>query len=276
MARKPKNTPAPDVQHVIPVHEILKKLHTLGYFGALPWAKAKTIRGEDLAKAIKAYQAFNGLEPTGTVGPKTAHRIDRRRCGLPDFNLTAAGSVCKWPMAKIAYYHDMKLPGLTQEQVTEAYSIAFSQWAEVCNIEPVRADGPHTANIYARSGVGKQNGLDNRGGTLAWSEIPCGVAENIQLDQMFDEAEPWSFNMAVAVICHELGHALGLPHLGDGNLMAPYYDPNMTAPQKGDIEEIVKLYGKRTEKYPITKDAGLKIGGTIIINGRPYVLVPKT
>ncbi|NDC10566.1 MAG: hypothetical protein EBZ75_14750, partial [Oxalobacteraceae bacterium] len=132
------------------------------------------------------------------------------------------------------------------------------------------------ANIYARSGTGKKSGLDNKGGTLAWSELPCGVAENVQLDQMFDEAEDWSFNMAVAVICHELGHALGLPHLANGNLMAPYYDPNVTKPQDGDVAEIIKLYGKRTTAYPITKDAGLQIKGTIVINGRPYVLVPQT
>jgi hypothetical protein len=61
-----------------------------------------------------------------------------------------------------------------------------------------------------------------------------------------------------------------------GNLMAPYYDPNVTKPQEGDISEIINLYGKRTKAYPITKDAGLQINGTITINGRPYVLVPKT
>jgi hypothetical protein len=273
MARKPT---AQKSEHVIPTSEILNKLFTLGYFGDTTWAKVKKIDGKDLEQAIKAYQLFNGLDPTGTVGPKTAHRIARRRCGLPDFNLTTPGHVCKWPMAKIAYYQEIKFPGMSHEQVAEAYSIAFSQWAEVCNIDPQLADSPSKANIYARSGTGKKNGLDDRGGTLAWSELPCGVAENVQLDQMFDEAEAWSFNMAVAVICHELGHALGLPHLNDGNLMAPYYDPNVTAPQKGDIAEIVKLYGKRTKKYPITKDAGLKIGGAITINGRPYVLVPQT
>jgi hypothetical protein len=73
--------------------------------------------------------------------------------------------------------------------------------------------------------------------------------------------------MAVSVICHELGHALGLPHLNAGNLMAPYYDPDVTAPQKGDIEEIVKLYGKRTQPYAITKDASPQIAGSILING---------
>lgn len=277
MARKPKKTAAEPQSPVLPVKEVLKKLFDLGYFGTTSWAKVKTIKGRDLENAIKAYQEFNGLTPTGTTDARTAHRINKRRCGLPDFNITAAGSgPCKWPMKKIAYFHEICMPGINDEQIAEAYDIAFSQWAAVCDLEPVRVDSHDKANIYARSGVGRANGLDDRGGTLAWSELPCGVAENIQLDQMFDEAEAWSFNMAVAVICHELGHALGLPHLNSGNLMAPYYDPNVTTPQKGDISEIVKLYGKRTTKYPITKNAGLKINGTVMINGRPYVLVPKT
>jgi len=263
-------------QNVIPVAEILKKLFDLGYFGAKSWAKVKTVRGAELSKAIKAYQKFNGIRATGVVEPKTAHRISRARCGLPDFNLTMGGHECRWPMRRITYYQEIRMPGLTAEQIHEAYAVAFSQWAEVCDIEPVLAASHKTANIYARSGMGRKHGLDNRGGKLAWSELPCGVDENIQLDQMYDEAEAWSFNMAVAVMCHELGHALGLPHLNDGNLMAPYYDPNVTAPQPGDIAEIVKVYGPRKEKYAITQDAAPHVHGTITINGRPYVLVPQT
>lgn len=264
-------------QHVLPVNEILRRLYDFGYFGAKSWSAARKTSGGELQKAISAYQRFHGLKPTGEVEPITAHKINHPRCGLPDFNITAPdGKPCKWPMEKISYYHRLTLPGLNDEQVAEAYDIAFSQWAEVCNIEPVRVDSHKMANIYARSGVGKKNGLDNRGGTLAWSELPCGVAENIQLDQMYDEAEEWTFNMAVAVICHELGHALGLPHLAAGNLMAPYYDPNVSAPRAGDIEEIVKLYGKRSTPYPITKDAAVSVHGTIVINGRPYQLVPKS
>lgn len=276
MARKPAAHKKTADKNVIPVAEILKKLYDLGYFGDKSWEKVKKIRGSELAKAIKAYQKFNGIEPTGIVEEKTAHRIARARCGLPDFNLTMGGHECKWPMKRITYYQELNLPGLTKNQIAEAYAIAFSQWAAVCDIEPILANSHKTANIYARSGMGRSNGLDNRGGTLAWSELPCGVNENIQLDQMYDEAEAWSFNMAVAVMCHELGHALGLPHLNDGNLMAPYYDPNVTSPQAGDIEEIVKVYGKRKEKYAITQDASPHVHGAIVINGRPYVLVPQT
>ena len=275
-ARKKKSDSKPKDVSVMPKKEVLRYLFGLGYFGSKPWTAVQKISDASLARAIKHYQKFNGLDQRGVVDDVTAHWISRRRCGLPDFGLTQRGRVCKWPMKEISYYHEIKMPGLTDGQVAEAYDVAFSQWAEVCDIEPKRVVAADQANIYARSGVGRAHNLDGRGGTLAWSELPCGVAPNVQLDQMFDEAEPWSFNMAVAVICHELGHALGLGHLNAGNLMAPYYDPNLTAPQDGDIEEMVKLYGKRKTRYAITKDAGLQIGGTLFINGRPFVLVPQT
>lgn len=270
MARTPPNP------HVIPTNEILQKLYGFGYFGTKTWKQVKNIKGADLTRAIREYQRFHGLEPDGKVDPATAHVLARRRCGLPDFNFSAGDKTCKWPHKNITYFPQITLPGITDEQARQAYDIAFSQWAAVCDIEPRRVEVATKANILARSGKGKNVGLDDRGGTLAWSELPCDVTANIQLDQMFDEAEDWSFNMAVAVICHELGHALGLPHLAKGNLMAPYYDPNVTEPQDGDVREIVELYGKRKKPLPLTSDAAVHLGGTIMINGKPYILVPKT
>lgn len=269
MARMPSN-------HVLPTTEILRKLFAFGYFGTKTWAQVRQIKGAELTRAVREYQRFHGLDPDGRVDETTAHVLERRRCGLPDFNFSAGDTDCKWPHKNITYLPKLILPGITTEQANQAYDIAFGQWARVCNIEPERVTDATKANILARSGKGKKNGLDARGGTLAWSELPCGVHENIQLDQMFDEAEAWSFNMAVAVICHELGHALGLPHLANGNLMAPYYDPNVTEPQDGDVREIQALYGKRKTPYSRLKDASVELGGTIIINGKPYVLVPKT
>ena len=260
---------------VLSTLEILKKLHAYGYFGAQPWSTTKKTSGKALECAVREYQKFNGLEPTGVVGERTAHVLSHRRCGLPDFNITGAGDVCKWPMRNITYYENLKLPGITAQQVRLAYDTAFAQWSAVCDIEPVRVDGQERANIFARSGSGRGVNLDDRGGTLAWSELPCGVAENVQLDQMYDEAEDWSFGMAVAVICHELGHALGLPHLSNGNLMAPYYDPNCSTPQKGDIAEMVKLYGKRKKAEQKKQVDAMQVMGTIMINGKPYMLVPQ-
>lgn len=256
--------------------ETLKWLVHLGYFPNKTWNDVKNLNAAGLEKAVKQFQKFNNLAVTGHVDELTAHRLTRRRCGLPDFGLTApSGRPCKWPMPDITYYHDIKLPGLSDEQICLAYDTAFNQWAEVCNIEPTRVERKEIANIYARSGRGKKNNLDSRGGTLAWSELPCDVAKNIQLDQMYDEAEDWSFSMAVAVMCHELGHALGLGHLNFGALMAPYYDPNVTKPQDEDIDEIQKLYGRRDVPFLLTTTTSI-VHGEITINGQPYILVPKT
>lgn len=261
-------------KNVLSTQEILRKLHAYGYFGKQPWSVTKKTSGKALEAAVREYQKFNGLEPTGVVGMRTAHTLGRYRCGLPDFNLTSGDSPCKWPHVNITYYSELKLPGMSDEQVKLAYDTAFAQWAAVCNIDPVRVDAAGKANIYARSGKGKAANLDDRGGTLAWSELPCSVTEQMQLDQMFDEAEDWSFDMAVAVICHELGHALGLAHLSRGNLMAPYYNPNVRSPQKGDIEEMVALYGKRKKTAQNLK-TDIQIAGTIMLNNKPYMLVPQ-
>jgi len=272
MAKKrTKNTSG----NVLSDTEILKKLHNLGYFGSQSWSQVRRISKKALAKAIKEYQNFHGIAPTGIVEVRTAHELSRHRCGLPDFNLSAPGEPCKWPMRKITYYSELNLPGITDVQAALAFDAAAMQWASVCDIEPVRVDSHKIADIYARSGSGRSVNLDDRGGTLAWSELPCGVHENIQLDQMYDEAESWSFDMAVAVICHELGHALGLPHLNAGNLMAPYYDPNVTKPQEGDIDEIVKLYGAPKIVAQSSAAEAVDISGVITINGKPYRLIPQ-
>lgn len=262
-------------EQVLKDEEILARLYTLGYFGETSWTKIRNLRGDRLDRAIREYQKFHGLKTDGIVGPKTAHVLLRHRCGLPDFNISGSDVPCRWPMPRITYFTKLRLPGITEEQADAAYDAAFRQWAAVCNIDPVRVPNVNMANIFAKSGAGKKDNLDDRGGTLAWSELPCNVSENIQLDQVFDEAEDWSYNMAVAVICHELGHALGLAHLSKGNLMAPYYDPSIRTPQKGDIKEMVKLYGKPKELKELKTQVQLDVAGVITINGKPYKLVPQ-
>lgn len=273
---------ATKITHVLSTPEILKKLLKLGYFGTQKWADIKDIKGERLQRAVTEFQKFHGLAPDGEVGPRTAATMNRHRCGLPDYEMRLnAEEICKWPMKQITYAADIRLPGITDAEALRAYDVAAAQWMAICGIAMERTPA-NQANIYAKSGVGKKNGLDNKGGTLAWSELPCSVTKNTQLDQMYDEAEAWSFNMAVAVICHEMGHALGLPHLAKGNLMAPYYDPNTTKPQKGDIAEMVTRYGKvaNTPTVPTLPPGEPPVvlpdvSGVIKINGQPYVLVPR-
>lgn len=251
--------------------KILRTLHGFGYFGDKPWKEVKGISGARLKRAVAEYQKFHGLDTNGKVDARTARQLTNRfRCGLPDFELRAEAKTCKWPMQQVTYYSKLDLPGLSAEQAKQAFDAACRQWMAVCGLSLVRVASASTANIVSTSGEGRADGLDGRGGTLAWSELPCGAGPNSQYEQKFDSAEAWNYLMAVAVICHEIGHVLGLSHLPKGNLMAPYYDPNTIKPQTGDIAEVVSRYGKpaATSNPPSSL---VDVSGIVLINGNPFV-----
>lgn len=251
--------------------KILRTLHDFGYFGNKPWKEVKDISGARLKRAIAEYQKFHGLNASGKVDARTERQLTNRfRCGLPDFELRAEAKACKWPMQRVTYYSNLDLPGISADQAKQAFDVACRQWMAICGIVLVRVPSANKANIVSTDGEGRADGLDGRGGTLAWSELPCGAGPNSQYQQKFDRAEAWNYLMAVAVICHELGHALGLSHLPKGNLMAPYYDPDTIQPQSGDIAEMVSRYGKpvATTNPP---GAAVDVSGIVLINGNPFV-----
>lgn len=252
--------------------QILRFLHRMGYFGDAPWSKVRAITGRRLSRAIREYQAFHGLDACGKADHSTLHRMNNRlRCGLPDMTMSATDpALCKWQSRDLLYYTELSLPGLTRVEARRAFDTACRQWVEVCGLTLSRTTAPAKAHIYARSGSGRADGLDHRGGTLAWSEVPCD-AQSQQMRQMYDRAEDWNYMMAVAVMCHEIGHALGLPHLARGNLMAAYYDPNVTKPQKGDIREMLVRYpGIRARLETPTPQ------GIITFGDRKFTLRAKT
>lgn len=264
----------------VPRDAIVRALWEWNYLPGYPTVQDAVlfVEPDELTKAVEAYQAFNGLTPDGVVGPWTAAKmINPARCGLPDMMLDQS---CAWPHKDVTFHAQLNLPGLAAAEVEAAFVEACQQWSAVCGINLTRSDSP-AANIVARSGTGRSNNLDGRGGTLAWSELPCGRSRRATLQQMYDEAEQWSRSMAVAVICHEVGHAIGLSHIAAGNLLAPYYDPRITKPQAGDIAEAVKRYGPPQPKPSPApapggaSDVSLTIKGTrvevnMLINGVPH------
>jgi len=165
-----------------------------------------------------------------------------RFCGNPDY-MGASGS-CKWHQKEITWTITGQVPGISPPQLKDAYELAWSYWAEVCDLKPRYVSSTSQAMVVMDSGR-----IDGPGKTLAWSEMPCGRVNS--LDQKYDTTEKWiiaenprnGIDM-VRVAAHEIGHAIGIPHISNGNLMAPTYNRNVRKPQAGDIDEAVFRYGK--------------------------------
>lgn len=172
-----------------------------------------------------------------------------RVCGVPDH---LGGGDCKWPFPMVFVHAEGRLG---EVNVRDAVEQALNGWNAVCGLKLTMATNAQTAHIVVTSGR-----IDGPSGVLAWSELPCGFTASQwrQLKQQYDTGEIWTIADnppsgridAVRVICHELGHAIGISHIHDGNLMAPMYSTSIRWPQRGDIAEARARYGLPTPTIP--------------------------
>ncbi|HYE78132.1 MAG TPA: matrixin family metalloprotease [bacterium] len=128
------------------------------------------------------------------------------------------------------------LPNLAMEAFASVVGQALASWEAVSGLTFERVADSRSADIVLD--VGK---IDGPRGVLAHSELPPSKP----CRQKYDRDEAWGAGIdPVAVVCHELGHALGLYHgKPSGELMSPHYDPAIKAPTPGDVARIQALYG---------------------------------
>lgn len=175
--------------------------------------------------------------------------MGRQICSVPTI-AQANNQVCKWEKSAAGQVvtwgsaiQDGDLGELMREQVQAAIAEALNRWEKVCGIRFEELDS-------ADADITLWSNLPNSrpGGTLADSEVPCGPDR--PLKQRYDKSEEWGiFNNndprridLTRVVCHEIGHAIGIFHIGSGNLLAPTYS-EITHPQTGDITEAMRRYG---------------------------------
>ncbi len=183
------------------------------------------------------------------------HYDGSKICAVPD---ALGGGDCQWPMREVTVYSEGLLGRVDIEEATRQ---AVDGWNRVCGINLRPSANRATAHIVVTKG-----GIDGPAGTLAWSELPCfGGARIRQLTQRYDINEAWVIaeNPAphqidlVRVMCHELGHAIGISHISNGNLMQPAYDGRIRWPKRGDIQEARSRYGLPAEIPDEPDDPGV-------------------
>ena len=214
-------------------------------------------------------------------------------CGCKENVQLAASGVSKWPDGDITYTFEALPQGVTLAEALAAAEWAFGPrtgWSSVCNIRPRYVESVREARVVIGTrridgqggvladcwlpGPGiKQVDLQFDTGDNWDTRVPAGMmaaiedevrtmpailrnryydAANAESDPKVRQAARNAILYAV-VLLHELGHALGMGHAGQGsaNHMAPHYSPTQKEFGKWDVKESQLRYGKATATPPV-------------------------
>ena len=206
---------------------------------------------------VEDYQQFHGLKVDGELGPVTERSLRAPRiCGHPD--RMSMSNVKPWKKRHLKWKIDGSLPRITQSQFSAAAKKAFTFWSNVCGLTFEETRG-NDADIVITTGR-----IDGPFGTLAWSELSDGTDR--RKTQKYDSKEPWVISLnpprnyigLIHVLCHEVGHVIGMVHeafSGIKALMNPTYDPAIYKPQTTDENRATGMYGP-----PIQTPGGTNAG----------------
>jgi len=223
-----------------------------------------------IIQAIKDFQVFAGLDPTGELDDETVNLMNTPRCGVKDklSSEEEAKRKKRFALQGSRWNKDVLTYGITRyptsrswakSEVDEAMDKGFQVWADHIPLKfKKQRSGRADIDIRFERGQhgdeGPQNAFDGPGGTLAHAFFPQYGG-----DAHFDDEEKWTKNEyrgtnMFQVAAHEFGHSLGLSH-SDVNsaLMAPFYkgyEPNFKLDQD-DIDAIQKLYGVKVDEEDV-------------------------
>ena len=258
LAAVPETGPGEDTPGFAKVQEYL---HRFGYL------EEQEERGVDVgvlddptSEALKRFQTFHGVEPTGVFDDATRDAMMQPRCALPD---PAAGSIefattCAWERTDLTFALDTGTPDVAGNAEWDAIRRAFATWQALGGLtfrEVGVGDNPDI-RVGWRPAADPDHSMV--GGVLAHADFPprCGVVTNtLPKPVHFDDSEHvWSIGAAAnafdieTVALHEIGHIVGLAHSSVSNaVMAPTVSPNFTkrALTQDDIDGFRRLYPRR-------------------------------
>lgn len=158
----------------------------------------------------------------------------------------SVGANYRWPHRDISWAVVADLPSLPRDSFRRAVEEAFRRWAVVCGVRPFELTSGGNPNVL----IGIQQ--EQPGNVLADCELPIGKSAGGTVRMRVDTQEVWCVSDnpprdridLVRVLCHELGHGLGLSHGPAGCLMAPTYSLRVREPQSWDVVEMRARYGE--------------------------------
>ena len=220
----------------------------LSRFGYLPAERAHD--PEQLQNALRLYQRFYDLAPTGELTLETIKHQRRYRCANPDpvQALVDDGTATADP---IVYFGDrwnhrdltFFLDNFTSDLTGEAAIVqaAFDVWAGVVPLTFTRVFDPGSADITVSWEIfdhGDGTPFDGPGNVLAHADSPSGQNAAVH----FDDSENWTAARVLSTGIHEIGHALGLHHSREPNSVMFATENGVSSLHELDIKGIRSRY----------------------------------
>lgn len=198
--------------------------------------------GKVIAAALEEYQAWHGLRVDGWAGPQTYTSLNAPRfCAYPDdFQppQSLGGGINRWGKRELTIQVVGSLGTLADDVFRAGVSEAARLWSEVCDLEFSLVE--QGGDLILDTGV-----IDGPGRTLAYFELPPSDGFAGRLKGRADDSERWNQTIPlVPVICHELGHGLGLGHTNaPRQLMNPTLSQIAKPQPAWDVPQVIARYG---------------------------------
>ena len=225
-----------------------------------PRAAQEGVLDSATVEAIRQFQAFARLEPTGELDAATIEKMNTHRCGNPDTTPTSSSLVAdfvanggSWGATNLTYSFQNYTADIDNGTIQWAIDQAFGLWSAETPLRFRRVSDGTSGDIVIRFVTGDHgdgSAFDGPSGVLAHAFFPSNGG-SIRGDTHFDDAEGWTIAVPpgggidlVTVAAHEFGHALGLNHTNvAGAIMQPFYGGPRRFLGDDDILGIQSLYG---------------------------------
>ena len=164
-------------------------------------------------------------------------------------------ALTKLPTQRPTFFVQSNPPHISRDDFISACMTAFGRWSMVCDVIFAPTNDQQSAQFVIFT-----HQFDGPSGILADCELPGPAQQSMRLDP----TERWTIDDGPApgqidllrVMCHEMGHGIGLQHFDPNvpppELMNPKYADTIISPQSGEITMVQRLYGMPKTIQPPT------------------------